>query len=310
MILENSNTKGIIFNIQGYSIHDGPGIRTTVFMKGCPLGCVWCANPESIKGYPQIFHNRQNCARCYRCIEICPQSAIGLNAKGGFPVIDRNICLNCIDRPCIAGCYESALELVGYYVTVDDLFYDICKDIPFYENSGGGVTFSGGEPTAQQLFTREVLKKCWQKGIHTALETCGYVPWETMKVMLTHLNLILFDVKTIDDTKHRQYTGVSNKLILENVEKIVSIGKVPIIMRVPIVPGFNDSPGDIEDLIYFAKEIGINEVNLLPYHGMGASKYDKLGMNYRLKHVPMPSKESMEDIKACIERKSLICTIQ
>ena len=306
------DTKGLIFNIQGYSIHDGPGIRTTVFMKGCPLKCIWCSNPESQHSYPEIFYSRVKCVRCYRCIKICSHGAIKITEEGDFPEINREQCINCIDRACVGadGCYEEALESVGYYITVDELIDEICKDIPFYKKSGGGVTFSGGEATKQPEFLLEALMKCRQKGIHTNLDTCGYVPWEMLSEMLGYLNLIFYDIKVIDDDKHKEFTGLSNKLILENVERIVAYGKTPLRLRMPIIPGYNTSPKDLGDFILFAKGLGIRSVDLLPYHGMGAIKYDKLGLTYKLKDLKASSKEEMEEIQNIFAAKGLSCLIK
>ena len=303
-------TKGLIFNIQGYAIHDGPGIRTTVFFKGCPLTCVWCANPESQKSYPEIFHNRNKCVTCYRCTVTCPNGAVSVSQQGDFPTIDRGICRSCGDRPCVAECYESALELSGYLVTVDELVDEILKDVPFYESSGGGVTFSGGEPTSQPEFLLEMLKRCREQGIHTNLDTCGQCSWETLEKLLDYLNLIFFDLKIIDDSKHREYIGVSNKLILSNAERIIATGKVPMVIRVPIIPGYNDSPADLKELGCVVRNIGAKEVNILSYHGMAASKYEKLGLVYGLTDLPMPTKEAMEEIKALFEAMDLVCSIQ
>ena len=308
--MNGTKEKGIIFNIQGYSIHDGPGIRTTVFFKGCPLKCLWCANPESQKNYPELFHNGLKCVRCYRCLNICPKDAVSVVNEGDFPDFNREICKNCEEKPCVDGCYESALEIAGYYIGVDELFEEICKDIPFFENSGGGVTFSGGEALSQGEFLIEVMKRCREKGIHITLDTCGSAPWNVLEKVLKYTDLVLFDIKVIDDEKHVEYTGVSNKMILKNAERIAADGKAPLIIRFPVIPGYNDSRKEIDEVVNFCKKIGAKEVNLVPYHGMASSKYDKLGIDYTLLDVSRPEDESLENIQSVFVENSVACSIQ
>jgi len=275
---------GRIFNIQKYSIHDGPGIRTTVFFKGCPLSCIWCHNPESQSFVPEIMQYNKRCIGCGKCVEVCEYGAL----------LDRDKCTSC--GKCAEVCYAKARELAGKLMTVPEVIAQIDKDSIFYDESGGGVTFSGGEPLSQAGFLLELLKQCKKNEYHTAVDTSGYGTAETIKAISGMTDLFLYDLKLMDDDKHIKYTGVSNKLILENLQIISQLGN-RIFIRIPLIPGIND---DNSNIIATAKVIqetaGIEQVNLLPYHNIAADKYNRLGKQSRLMEIPVPSDEYMESV--------------
>ena len=285
--------KGIIFNIQRYSIHDGPGIRTTVFLKGCPLRCFWCQNPESQDLPPQILFDRKKCTLCKSCIAVCPTQAIRLS--DGKLTIDKKACKGC--GKCVEVCPNESRRLVGKVATVDEVMHQVLRDVKFYENSGGGVTLSGGEPTAQSRFALAILQKCKERGLHTALDTCGYAPWTMMKKLVDHVDLVLYDLKHMDPKKHREATGKDNRLILKNVTRIAD--HKPLRIRIPLIPGFNDSHEDIRAIARFVKkELDSVPIDLLPYNKLGESKYDLLDKNFS----PLQSQEEsyLEALQALI----------
>ena len=303
------NIKGLIFNIQGYSIHDGPGIRTTVFMKGCPLRCKWCSNPESMNYFPEIIYIKGKCVKCYRCVEICPYDAISIPKKGEFIRINRKVCMDCREHLCAKACYQGALEISGNYMTVEELLQEVIKDSLFYRNSGGGVTLSGGEALTQYEFALQFFKGCREKGIHTVLDTSGYAPWKTMRGILNYTDIVYFDIKHMDPAVHKKLTGKSNKHILKNLEETVKLAKVPVIIRIPVIPGHNDSKENMEDTAKFVKKLGVKEVNLLSYHRLGMGKYTGLGRKYPLgEDIVPPSDTEMEKIKSIYESYNLCCS--
>lgn len=263
--------RGIIFNIQRYSIHDGPGIRTTVFIKGCPLRCFWCQNPESQRKEAEIFLIRSNCTGCGKCVTVCQSKANILVENNS--TIDRNKCIGC--GKCVEVCPSEARKLVGLWMTTDEVMREVLKDVKFYENSGGGVTLSGGDPAAQPDFALSILQSCKEAGLHTVLDTCGHAPWSTMKRLLTYTDLVFFDIKTIEPRKHQGATGKSNRLILENAKRIANYK--PMRVRVPLIPKFNDSPEDVRAIArFFKEELGSIEIDLLPYNKLGEVKYERL----------------------------------
>jgi pyruvate formate lyase activating enzyme len=269
--LIGSNTKGVVFNIQRYSIHDGPGIRTTVFLKGCPLRCFWCQNPESQKRKPEVFLDKSRCTLCGQCVATCPTGASSLSETSSL--IDRYACIGC--GKCVEVCPNEARSLVGKYMTAGEVMQQVQKDKKFYENSGGGVTLSGGEPTAQPRFACAILKTCKEAGLHTVLDTCGYVPWQTMEKLLGYVDLVLYDIKCIQERTHREATGKSNRIILENAKRVAQCKAI--MVRVPIIPGFNDSAEQIGAISHFVKaELGSVDIELLPYSKMGEIKYERL----------------------------------
>jgi pyruvate formate lyase activating enzyme len=299
--------RGVVFNIQSYSIHDGPGIRTVVFFKGCPLSCLWCSNPESQDARPELGIYGSLCRRCGRCVEACPKGAIS-PAPGGEPVTDRSRCVLC--GACEKACPHRVRKVYGREVSAADLLAEIEKDTPFYVRSGGGVTFSGGEPTLQYELLVDLLRACRARYIHTALETCGFLRDDAkFDDLLALVDLVLYDIKCIDDEKHRRFTGVSNETILRNARRIASSGG-KMIVRVPLVPGFNDTREDIEAIGGFVLSlISVREVNLLPYHQLGASKYGMLGREYALAGAPVLTEKKVEELRSLLESAGLVCTI-
>ena len=265
---------GLVFNIQKFSTEDGPGIRTTVFMKGCLLRCPWCSNPEGIGSAPELMPSKRNCIACKQCMEACVPGAISFTDD--IREIDWDLCSGCL--ACAEVCPSGALEAVGQYRTVDETFRIAERDRDFYVSSGGGVTVSGGEALLQWEFVRELLKKCQQASLHTALDTTGYCEWENMRQVLLHTDLVLFDVKHTDPRRHKERTGVPNDRILRNLERAASMTKVW--LRVPVVPGFNDSEPNMHSTAELALRVGAEKVSLLPYHDWAREKYRRLGKCY------------------------------
>jgi pyruvate formate lyase activating enzyme len=298
-------TKGTIFNIQRYSIEDGPGIRTTVFVKGCPLRCLWCSNPESQKQWPEVEHRDFLCNKCGRCIDVCDAQAISIDDKGIH--INRKKCTNC--AKCVEVCIPEALKLMGEEKSVDEVFQEINKDLQYYRTSGGGVTVSGGEPLSQPEFTAELFKRCREAGIHTCLDTCGYAEVESLAKVLPYTCLVLFDLKHIDPVTHRNFTMHSNKPIIRNLKLIAARG-VPFIIRVPLIAGFNDSD---EALTTIARTIvstnGAKEINLLPYHKFGMGKYKQLDRRYKLSELERLTDTEMQRVKEIFDVFGLNCQI-
>jgi pyruvate formate lyase activating enzyme len=262
---------GIVFDIQKYSIHDGPGIRTTVFLKGCPLRCFWCQNPEAQTVTPQLYFYEEKCGKCGRCAKVCPVEASTLSNE--VLSIDLDKCVGC--GKCVDACLNEARKLIGEYITAAEVIREVKKDVRFYKNSGGGVTLSGGEPLFQYEFAIDILQKCKDLGLHTVLETCGLIPWMTIEKALPYVDFVLYDIKHIDADKHQRGTGKSNTLILENAKKIASFK--PMLVRTPLIPGFNDSVNDIEAIAHFVKaELPLVSMELLAYNKFGEGKYKRL----------------------------------
>jgi len=273
-----NDLKGLVFNIQRYSIHDGPGIRTTVFFKGCPLRCKWCSNPESVVPQPEIMVREARCNGCRRCIEVCSPGALSLASTGLW--LDREKCDLCLK--CIDACWEDAIEVAGRYMSLEEVIDECRKDELFYHNSGGGITLSGGEPLLQADFALALLNRFKILGLNTALDTCGQVQWPVLEKALESADLVLFDIKHLDPAEHRDGTGVDNKLILANFEKAMNSGKARIWVRVPVIPGYNDSNQYMEELAGRLKGMRAEKLSLLGYHEWGRAKYQSLGKAYQL----------------------------
>lgn len=285
----NREPTGWVFNIQHYSIHDGPGIRTTVFLKGCPLHCLWCSNPESQSLKSQILFDKERCIRCDACITTCPNDAVLVNVDGSRQVKAEN-CNLC--GLCIEDCYAGALEQIGREMKISDVLAEVKANQPFYDQSDGGMTLSGGEPMLQSQFSLELLRGSKALGIHTAIETCGYVKWDVLESFLPYLDLVLYDLKEMNSEHHKHWIGVPNDLVLDNLKRLVSSG-VAVIVRRPVIPGYNDSEDSIHQLGRFVRDLGtVERIDLLPYHHFGKGKYERLGIEYIL--VDQPSMKDEE----------------
>ncbi|MCD6289105.1 MAG: glycyl-radical enzyme activating protein [Anaerolineae bacterium] len=299
--------KGLIFDIQRFSVHDGPGIRTTVFLKGCSLRCFWCHNPEGIRPRPEIQFFPDRCIACGECVAVCPNGAHEL--RDGFHIYHRDRCESC--GLCAGVCYSEALTLIGRTMTVDEVVVEVLRDRAFYDTSGG-VTLSGGDPLMQPDFSRAILERCKAEGVHTAIETAANCHWEDLAALLPVTDLVMMDIKHMDPEKHRWATGVSNKRILANARRLAQTDK-PVLFRVPVVPTVNDTPEEIGAIARFVQQLiglragdgvsgskGAIELELLPFHRMAASKYQSLGLKYRAASFVAPDKEKMEELAAIV----------
>jgi pyruvate formate lyase activating enzyme len=299
------NLTGTVFNIQRYSIDDGPGVRTTVFLKGCPLTCLWCSNPESQCGLPEVTYRYTSCKRCGTCVKVCPAQAVTLTDDGVH--IDRAECTLC--EECVKNCVPEALKISGKKMTVDEVFKVVKKDADYYEASGGGVTASGGEILTQADFVTALFKRCKEAGYHTNADTSGFGDPAALEKILEYSDLVFFDLKHMDPVKHREYCGTSNDLILSNLNLVVKKG-VPVVIRVPLIPGYNNSDENLRALAETVSKITKDSVvNLLPYHRYGANKYRMIDMVYRLESVPELTQDELTKAKEIIESDGLKCEI-
>jgi len=296
--------QGLVFNIQRFSLHDGPGIRTTVFLKGCPLKCKWCSNPESIEDYPQIIAYSSRCLGCGKCAEVCPQEAITIiNNKS---VIDWDICNECLK--CAGVCLNGGIVQVGKRMSSDEVLAEVEKDEMFYINSGGGVTFSGGEPLNQWAFVVETSRICKEKGLHIALDTTGCADWDKIETVIEYVDLVLYDIKHLDSVRHRAWTGIDNHIILENAMKVAE--RTRTWFRVPLIPGFNDSADLLRDIVALAEKAGVERVSLLPYHRLSVSKYTGLGKKYPLEDLEEIQEERLLELKRIIQSDLVEVTLR
>lgn len=287
---------GTIFDIRKYSVHDGPGIRTTVFFKGCWLRCFWCHNPEGLRGEVEIQFSSERCLGCGECVKVCPTGAQQM--LDGVHIYDRSLCTQCGD--CLDTCYTGALEKTGEQVTVEKVMQEILQDQAFYRQSGGGVTLSGGDPLLQLKFTLALLSACKQAGLHTALETAANCRWEILEEVLPLTDLVLMDLKHIDPARHRAGTGVSNERILANAARLAA-SSTPVLFRTPVIPGINDTPEEIGAIAAFVKHIyqahpanSQPQLDLLPFHRLAAGKYHSLGLEYRSETLSAPTAAHMQ----------------
>jgi pyruvate formate lyase activating enzyme len=298
---------GRVFNVQRYSLHDGPGIRTTVFLKGCALGCLWCANPESAKPDPELGFLEARCSRCGECFPVCPYEAITPGPEG-LPLVDRQHCTACGD--CVQACPDEALAVYGRQTTAGEVFAEVRRDAIFYEGSGGGVTVSGGEPLLQPRFVSALFHLCRQAGIHTAVETAGFVNPRILQVILPLTDYVLYDLKHLEAHVHQEVTGRSNHLILRNAATVAASG-VPVLFRMPLVPGVNDTLDNIRKTASFLGTLGAAgmHLELLPYHRLGEGKYQALGRPYPLDGLKMPEMEQVESVRRAFEDLDIRCTV-
>ena len=291
----------MVFNIMRYSVRDGPGLRTTVFLKGCPLSCLWCHNPESQAGGRQMVVRANRCIACGECVQACREEAIALVDGAVSTAWDR--CIQCGD--CALACAAEAREAIGEELSAAQVMAEVLKDLPFYEETGGGVTFSGGEPLAQAPFLETLLAACRAEGLHTAVDTSGAAPWEVLDRVRRHTDLFLYDLKLMNGDRHRQLVGASNRLILDNLQRLAAAGST-VLVRVAIIPGIND---DAENLAQMGAFVGslenVPEIAILPYHETAPEKYRLLRRDFGLGPVAAPTPERMAEIADTLGRRGL-----
>ncbi len=293
---------GTIFNIQKFCINDGPGIRTTVFVKGCPLNCLWCHNPESKAVHRELFYNAEKCIGCRRCAAVCEAGCHTADQNGHR--FDRTGCMLC--GRCAEGCYAGALETVGREITVQEALDEVLKDAAFYKNSGGGMTVSGGEPMAQFDFTLQLLQAAKAEGLHTCMETCGFAPAAHYEQAAPFVDIFLFDYKLTDPAAHQKYTGVPNDVILQNLRLLDGLGAATV-LRCPIIPGINDEPAHLLAIAQTANSLAhVLEVNVEPYHPLGSSKSRMLGREYALKDLGFAENSTVEGWIAAIQAHTAV----
>jgi pyruvate formate lyase activating enzyme len=296
---------GIVFDISRWAGHDGPGIRTIVFLKGCTLRCAWCHSPESQRREPELLFLANKCILCGRCIAACPQGARQLT--DGTMQTDRTICGNC--GTCAETCYTEALQMCGRVMTADDIIDEVARDRVFFRNSGGGVTISGGEPAAQPRFVESILRGCRELGIHTALETCGCVAWTRLSRIAHHVDLFLFDLKIMDPERHKCYAGVSNEFVLANLEKLARTRKKDIQVRVPLIPEHTDDDENLTAICQFSVRLGIERIAFLPYNPATDAKYSWLERDFKLASLTQQTSNRLEAIRELGQHLGLIVQI-
>ncbi len=295
--------KNIVIEIQRWSVSDGPGTRTVVFLKGCPLHCPWCANPESQDRLPQMGIFPARCVECQACARECPEG-VAIPAKDGAFADAR--CTQC--GQCIGVCHANARTWLGEEMSATQLVQIIKKDMVFYRKSSGGVTFSGGEPLTDPSFLKAVIERCQKLGIHAAIETCGFFSWESAEDTVRLADFVLFDIKHMDDQKHKEITGVGNQRILENAKKIARLD-IPMVIRIPVIPSINDSNANITATAKFVRGHlpGAIGIEMLPYHKLGLSKYAALGVDYKLHHIKPPDDANLEMLHDLIIAEGVSC---
>lgn len=295
---------GRVFDVKRYAIHDGPGIRTTVFLKGCPLRCWWCHNPEGQQSQFELIYRRARCIECHACADACPRKALTFEATSLS--VDRGKCDLC--GSCVRSCPSGAVSIVGKLVSVEEIMEEIERDRPFYEESGGGVTVSGGEPFFQPKFLNELLNECKMKGVSAAVSTCGFFSTGVLDGVRDWVDLFLFDLKLMDESEHRKFTGVSNKPILRNVKTLAGKGR-RLVVTFPVIPGINDDDRNIREMGEFLSNYkAVENVTLLPYHRGGIEKYRSLWRSYRLQEIEPPAHSEMNRIRGTLEKYGLRVT--
>jgi len=298
-----AEARGVVFNIQRFSIHDGPGIRTTVFLKGCSLRCGWCSNPESVRLSPEIITRDIKCIRCGKCVEACSQQAITVVENTRIIQWEKcNYCMKCAEV-----CPSGAIERAGEYMTVAEVIDTVGRDVSYYRRTNGGMTLSGGEPLVQWQFALKLLQEAKRRGLHTALDTTGYTDWEILDELLNFTDLVLYDVKHPNSARHQEATGVPNKRILDNLRKTVAKPGLKVWVRHAVIPQFSDSEEDLEDLckLILALKPSVEKISLLPYHKFGELKYAAMGKVYPWKGIPTISDEQIGELKRLVESHSI-----
>jgi pyruvate formate lyase activating enzyme len=299
-----ANTRSVL-NIQRMTVHNGPGMRTLIIFKGCPLRCLWCSTPESQQSGPEIAVYPGQCIHCNKCLSVCPQNAIDFNNDSVN--IDRTKCNNC--GKCVDVCNAEALRLMGQSMTIDKLIEEVKKDSVMYRHSGGGVTISGGEPLLDYEFNREFLPALKNEGINIGVDTSGYVPWSHIEPLLSYIDFFLWDIKIMDQLAHKKLTGVSNELILSNARRI-SEKNGALFIRIPLIPGYNDSEANIKATCIFSRSLdSVVQLDLLPLHHLGKSRYECLNRPYLIADLPLIQDDALNNLKRMVESFGLKCTI-
>lgn len=314
MKTEDGKLQAMIFDVQSFSTHDGPGIRTNVFFKGCTLRCPWCANPESQKGTPQLLYTKMKCVGCMFCAKVCPHGAVTAVtdpeeiAKYGHVRHDRSKCDKCTTHECVNACFQEALSVAGELMTVDDVMAKIERDSVVY-GAKGGVTVSGGDPLLHPDFLEELLRRCHEKAYNVVLESELCVPSENLERVMPYINLYYTDCKIIDPEAHKRIMGASNDVILKNLRLIGERCPERMVLRTPIIPGYTDSDENIDGIAKFAAECHFPTMNILPYHKLGVTKHERLGSTYLLPDVQPPSDARMRELADIIESHGVKCII-
>lgn len=304
----SAGLKGLIFDVQGHSVHDGPGTRTTVFLNGCPLHCIWCCNPEGLFHKPVLLYRETKCVHCGNCIATCPRQALQVDERGRL-MFDRQICDQCTSMDCVTTCYHEALTVSGRYYDLDELMGIFQRDRQYW-GSRGGVTFSGGEPLMQREFILALLRKCKESRIHTCIETTACVPNDFFREVLPLVDWVFADIKHMDPEVHRELTGVDNRLILRNIREMGDESWQGFtVIRIPVIPGCNDSEDNIRATARFVLEAGLEVINILPFHRLGESKYRQVGRTYRFAEQEPPTDDVMQRVKQIIESEGVVCFV-
>jgi pyruvate formate lyase activating enzyme len=303
--LKTAAIKRLVLSITRMTIHNGPGIRTLILFKGCPLHCLWCSTPEAQKDEAEIAFHPDRCNHCKQCVLVCPANAI--NLTGETVSINRTVCVNC--GQCVRVCYTEAIKLLGQEMTIEELLTEIKKDAVIYKHSHGGVTISGGEPLLNPKFTQGLLRVLKKESISAGVDTCGHVPWADIEKVLPYVDFFLWDIKHMDSEEHRKFTGVSNNLILSNVLS-VSKRNIPLYIRVPVIPGYNDSEENIKAICEFVRGLtSVVSIDLLPLHHLGKARYNSLNLTYPIADIPLIPDNVLHNIKRLVESYQLNCNI-
>jgi pyruvate formate lyase activating enzyme len=285
---------GEVASIKRFSVHDGPGIRSVVFLKGCPLRCVWCSSPFTWKSGKDLIYREKKCIHCAGCVRACPEDALSVDESGTI-VLDQKRCTRC--GACVEVCPTTARIFDSATMDVEEVLAVLERDRDFYERSGGGITFSGGEPTAHAGFLLALLKACRRAGLHTAVETTGFAKWKVLQRLLPWIDLVLYDIKALDPGQHKALTGQRNDSILANLERIAKAGTPPVEIHVPVIPGKNDSDRFFDELAVRLRGFGIKDIAFLSFHKLGSHEYEELGMQYPMENAESVSGERMDQIR-------------